>query len=73
MFEESFIDSEVSNKTIFISFILINAQHCVCVAVADSCITACSFDEVDFDNIIGSFEPLHSVEQDDWQRFVNKL
>ena len=78
-FEESYIDSEVSYTFISRSSILINTQHCVCVAIPDSYTTphGHGFSEIDFDEILSSLEPLHWPDHHhhhhDWETFVNKL
>ena len=73
-FEESYIDPEVSYTFISCSSIPINTQHCVCVAIADShTTTPHGFSEIDFDKILSSLEPLHWLDHNDWETFVNKL
>lgn len=76
IFEESYIDSEVSIVAIWLSLysILINTQHCVCVATSDHCYTrpTKTFNVVQFDEIVRVLEPLHSVDYDDWDIFINK-
>lgn len=58
IFEESYIDSE----------------HCVCVATSDHCYTrpTKTFNVVQFDEIVRVLEPLHSVDYNDWDIFINK-
>ena len=73
-FEESYIDNEVSD-IFYVNClsISINAQHCACVATSGLCTTPVSFSEVNFNDIINSLEPLHLVDYNDWQKFVNKM
>lgn len=51
---------------------LINTQHCVCVATEPDSGQPATFNEVQFSEIVRVLEPIHSVNYNDWEIFVNK-